>query len=304
MTTAIRLCPWTALMIACTAQGGQKEPADRLDGPPIVTCKGWAIGDGKSGQLLWGCNASTPMKTASTTKIMCALVVLQLASADPRVLDETLTFSKLADSTRGSTADVRAGERLTVDACLYGLLLPSGNDMGVALAEHFNRRLAPPDQGNREAVLHSRSNFIAEMNRAAKRLGLRETIYRSPFGDGQRPEDMTTSPRDLLTLAWKAMQDPRFRRRVSTARHECDVQQPDGAPRHVVWENTNQLLKREGYDGVKSGTTASAGCCLVASGRRGEDHLLLVVLGSTSNDARYGDTRNLFRWAWTQRGHK
>ena len=71
-----------------------------------------------------------------------------------------------------------------------------------------------------------------------------------------------------------------------------------------TWNNTNKLLDIEGYDGIKTGTTSAAGSCLVASGRRGKDHLIVVVLGATSNDSRYIDTRNLFRWAWTQRGHK
>jgi D-alanyl-D-alanine carboxypeptidase (penicillin-binding protein 5/6) len=71
-----------------------------------------------------------------------------------------------------------------------------------------------------------------------------------------------------------------------------------------VWESTNRLLEMEGYDGVKTGTTMAAGNCLVASGRHDGDHLLVVVLGCTSNDSRYLDARNLFRWAWRERGHK
>ena len=76
---------------------------------------------------------------------------------------------------------------------------------------------------------------------------------------------------------------------------------PDGAT--VTWTNTNRLLDIEGYDGIKTGTTTAAGACLVASGRRGSDHLFVVVLGATSNDGRYVDARNLFRWAWRERGH-
>jgi D-alanyl-D-alanine carboxypeptidase (penicillin-binding protein 5/6) len=67
-----------------------------------------------------------------------------------------------------------------------------------------------------------------------------------------------------------------------------------------MWKNTNRLLSIDGYHGVKTGTTTPAGACLVSSGRRGDEHLLVVVLGSTSGDARYVDTRNLFRWSWRQ----
>jgi D-alanyl-D-alanine carboxypeptidase (penicillin-binding protein 5/6) len=69
----------------------------------------------------------------------------------------------------------------------------------------------------------------------------------------------------------------------------------------VVWTNTNQLLGVEGYDGVKTGTTNQAGQCLVSSGRRGDDQVLIVVLGSAD---RYVDSRNLYRWAWLKRGHR
>ncbi len=298
---------------ACFGAALAKEPADNLTGPPFVTAKAWAIGDGKTGQFLWGLHEYRGIKSASTTKIMCAWLVLQLAKADPGVFEETITFSKLADDTSGSTADVRVGESLSIRECLYGLLLPSGNDAGNALAEHFNSRLAPPEQPivftGKEAVepttnLTTRANFIAGMNRAARKLGLTNTTYRIPYGDGGSDKDYTTTARDLLHLAWTAMQEPVFRQYVGTRRYECKVRTPDGQSRAVAWENTNQLLGIEGYDGVKTGTTTQAGNCLVASGWRGDDHLLIIVLGSESNAGRYVDARNLFRWAWQQRGHR
>jgi D-alanyl-D-alanine carboxypeptidase (penicillin-binding protein 5/6) len=275
-------------------------PREDLSAPPLVTAKGWAIVDGKTGKLLWGHAADTGFKSASTTKIMCALVVLELAARDAKTLDETVMFSKFADDTPGSTADIRVGESLKVRECLYGLLLPSGNDAGNALAEHFNARFATPEKASTD----TRANFVAEMNRTARRLGMTNTVYRIPYGDGGADTDRTTSPRDLLTLARAAMQNPLFREYVRTRRHESSVRQLDGQPRAVVWENTNVLLGIEGYDGVKTGTTTLAGSCLVASGRRGEDHLFVVVLGSESNSGRYVDARNLFRWAWLKLGHK
>ena len=98
------------------------------------------------------------------------------------------------------------------------------------------------------------------------------------------------------------MQLPAFREYVQTQRHECTLTAPDGSTRTAVWENTNQLLAH-GYDGVKTGRTKEAGRCLVASGRRGDDHLLVVVLGCPVEECRYVDARNLFRWAWLKRGH-
>jgi D-alanyl-D-alanine carboxypeptidase (penicillin-binding protein 5/6) len=285
------------------------EPPDALSGPPFVSCRSWAIIDGATGELLWGHEHDTPRKSASTTKVMCAYVVLELAKRDPNVLDEVVTFSQLADETPGSTADVRQEESLSARECLYGLLLPSGNDAGNALAEHFNDRFAPPEYPPERttpatARTHpTRANFIAEMNRTAGRLGMTRTFYRSSYGDGGADEDRTTTARDLLRLAWTAMQEREFRKRVSTAKHETTVATPEGGTRPVVWENTNQLLGISGYDGVKTGTTDLAGTCLVSSAHRGDDHLMLVVLGSTSNEGRYVDSRNLYRWAWLQRGH-
>jgi D-alanyl-D-alanine carboxypeptidase (penicillin-binding protein 5/6) len=278
--------------------------------PPQVTAKAWAIADGRTGNLLWGRTADEPRKSASTTKMMCAYVILELAKKNPAVLDEIVTFSELADKTPGSTSGVRVGEQLPVRECLYGLLLPSGNDAGNALAEHFNNRFAPPDEhlralGLGNTNLATRVNFIAEMNRTAQRLGLTNTIYRSPYGDGGTSNDRTTTVRDLTRLAWFGMKNPHFRHYVGTQHHESDVQTPAGGKRHIAWTNTNQLLPlHAGYDGVKTGTTTQAGACLVSSGWRGKDYLFVAVLGSKSGDGRYVDTKELYRWAWQQRGHK
>jgi D-alanyl-D-alanine carboxypeptidase (penicillin-binding protein 5/6) len=275
--------------------------------PPAVTARAWAVADGKTGRLLWGFNADEPRKAASTTKMMCAFVILELAQREPAVLDEVVTFSELADATSGSTSGIKAGESLPVRECLYGLLLPSGNDAGNALAEHFNARFAPPDEamlaaGLARTNLATRVNFIAEMNRTARRLGLTRTIYRLPYGDGGTSDDRTTTARDLTQLAWHAMQMPAFRGYVGTRHYECRVRRPDGTFRLMTWENTNRLLGTDGYDGIKTGTTRSAGCCLVASGHRGKRHLLSAVLGAKESEDRYTDTRALFEWAWEQRG--
>ena len=294
----------------CASIPKRASHAEDLQAPPLVTAKAWAIADGKTGKLLWGLNAEEPSKSASTTKMMCAYVVLSMAEKNPAVLDERITFSKLADDTTGSTADVKVGESLTIRECLYGLLLPSGNDAGNALAEHFNSRLAPPDEamlkfGLGSTNLSTRANFIAEMNRYARRIGLTNTIYRSSFGDGGTEKDRTTTTRDLTHLAWTAMQLPLFRGYVATRRYEGDVRTPAGGSRKAVWLNTNELLGLDsGYDGVKTGTTIQAGTCLVSSGHRGSDHLIIATLGSESENGRFVDTRNLFRWAWTKLGYK
>ena len=272
----------------------EKRPADPLTGTPFVTCKAWAIGDATTGELLWGHNADQPRDMASTTKIMTAYLVTRLAENDPSVLDEELTFSQRADDTIGSTAAVNAGETISVRELLYGLMLPSGNDASVAFAEYFGRRLSPSAEGN------AYDQFIDAMNRAADELGMKESSFENPHG--LTAPDHKTSPRDLVTLAHRAMESPFFRKVVGTVRHGTTVEGPGGYQRNVVWRSTNRLLRTEGYSGVKTGTTGAAGACLVTHGTRDDKSLLVVVLGSSSTDARYADTRNLFRWAWQELG--
>ena len=134
-----------------SARGGQRRGAaqaaarTRSTGRRSPPCKAWAIADGRTGEVLWGHREKEPLEMASTTKIMTALIVVRLMAKDPKVGDELVTFSRRADRTIGSSADVHEGERLPVRELLYGLLLPSGNDAAVAFGEHFGGRLKPPD---------------------------------------------------------------------------------------------------------------------------------------------------------------
>ncbi len=277
-----------------------RQPADTLDGPPFTTAASWAIADGKTGEVLWGYLENKPLEMASTTKMMTALIVARLAKADPKVLDEIVTFSERADRTAGSTSGVKAGEKVAVQELLYGLLLPSGNDAAEAFAEHFHSRLAP-ETGTSTAAAPI-AHFVAEMNRVAVELGLRETHFANPHGlpaPGHR-----SSARDLARLAHVVLLDPTLAKIVATPRRGATLVDANGQARNVVWTNTNKLLETEGYDGVKTGTTNGAGACLIASGRHGTDHLIVVILGAQSSDARYVDARNLFRWAWRERGHQ
>ena len=280
---------------------------------PVVSARAWAIGDGTTGKILHGSDEHLPLDNASTTKLMTAWLVAKLARQDPSVLDETLTFSERADTTEGSTADVAAGEKLRIGDLLYGLLLPSGNDAATALAEHFGTRLQISNtsgndpQSERNGIGNSNSHsriktsydrFIDAMNAESVALGLANTGFKNPHGltaDGH-----TSTAADLVKLAHASLSDPLIRKIVSTARHRGEITRPDGTKREAVWLNTNRLLAIEGYDGLKTGTTTAAGACLVASGVRGDQRLIVVVLGSSGSGARYSDARNLFRWGWHQ----
>lgn len=268
------------------------KPADEPNGPPIVSCKAWAIADGMTGKVLWSAQGDQRLHFASTTKIMTAYLVLRLAQQDSTVLDETVVFSRRADRTRGSTAGIREGEQLPVREVLFGLLLPSGNDAAVALAEHFGNRFAETEHQPDSSF----KGFIAEMNRTAVKLGMKNTVFSNPHGLPH--EEHLSSATDLLILTRHALRLQKFQDYVSTRQRGCEVRGPGGYTRNVMWENTNRLLAIDGYHGVKTGTTSQAGACLVSRAKRGDRELLLVVLGATSSTGRYVDSRNLYRWAW------
>ncbi len=269
-----------------------KQPAPTIADPPIVTCKAWVVCDGKTGLELSGWNANQPRPPASTTKIMTALLVAELMKQAPQIADEVVTFSENADSTVGSSCTLRAGEQVTVSQLLYGLLLPSGNDASIALAEHFGKRLQP---GYSETGDRPIDAFVAKMNARAKELGMNSTHFENPHGLSQ-PKHLTTAA-DLARLAYAASKSDIIQRVVSTRQHACWVASQQGYRRTVVWRNTNQLLGIEGYVGMKTGTTDAAGACLVALGSREDKSRIVVVLGSSDTRARFADSRNLFRWS-------
>jgi microsomal dipeptidase-like Zn-dependent dipeptidase/CubicO group peptidase (beta-lactamase class C family) len=282
------------------AEKWEQRPADALDGPPFVTAKAWAIVDGQSGKFLAGDNEDERRDPASTTKIMTAYLVTRLAEEEPDVLKEVVTFSERADKTPGSTSGLKSGEQVGVGELLYGLMLPSGNDAAVALGEHFGERLAAKNENHPSAdeSADALQSFVDAMNQAAKELGMESTHFDNPHG--LPTEDHQTTAHDLARLAFEAFQQPLFRKIVSTPQHGTTVDSVTGYRRNVVWRNTNQLLRTEGYDGIKTGTTGAAGCCLVSTNERDGRRMIVVVLGATSTEARYADTRNLFRFAWNE----
>jgi D-alanyl-D-alanine carboxypeptidase (penicillin-binding protein 5/6) len=131
---------------------------------------------------------------------------------------------------------------------------------------------------------------------------MKQTHYANPHGLPDNNHLSTAN--DQVLLAAKVMQNEPFRNYVQTRQHAVKVQGPGGYTRNVVWKNTNKLLEIAGYSGLKTGTTDAAGSCLISVGKHRDEELIVVVLGSSSNESRYVDTRNLFRWGWLQRGHR
>ncbi len=276
------------------AEKSKKSPPDSLDGPPFVSCKAWAIIDGNSGEFLAGDHENEKREPASTTKIMTAYLVTLLTQKDPKLLDEIVTFSERADKTSGSSSEVKAGEKLPVSELLYGMMLPSGNDATVAFAEQFGDRLA--DDKDKEAHRDAYDSFVSAMNRKAAELGMTSTHYNNTHG--LPSSGHVTTARDLARVAYAAFQIPDFRKVVGTAKHGYTLDSVAGYQRNIEWHNTNQLLRTEGYDGIKTGTTNAAGNCIVSTCERNGKRLIVVVLGAPSTEGRYADSRNLYRWAW------
>lgn len=272
-----------------------RQPAPSSSDPPSVTCKAWIVADAETRAELAGWNAHEPRPPASTTKIMTALLVAELIAQDPLIADEIVTFSKYADDTIGSSCNLRAGEQVPVRELLYGLLLPSGNDAAIALAEHFGERMQSSLPAKLENPIDA---FVARMNLRAMELGMNSTYFENPHGLTE-PKHLSTAA-DLARLAFTASQDSVIRKIVSTRQHACTLGSVQGYSRNIVWSNTNVLLDIEGYFGMKTGTTDAAGACLVAMGTRAGKSRIVVTLGSSDSRSRIADVSNLFRWSLDQ----
>lgn len=255
-----------ALVVACVVISPTAPANAQI---PHVSAASAVVVDGWTGAVLYAKNPDSARAPASTTKIMTALVVLE--SRIP--MNRVVTVSSLAASYGGSTAGLYAGERMTVWDLMHGMLLPSGNDAAVALAE---------------ATTGSLSAFVSAMNRLAHQLGLWHTHFLTPTGldvVGQQ-----TTARELARLSLYVMQRPRFLRIVRT--HSWTVRDAYGRVIHY-WTNLNRLLwTLPGADGVKTGTTPLAGACLVSSDRIHGRWVLAVNLGSTVA-ARFSDGSTL-----------
>lgn len=271
-------------------------PEDPVDGPPEVSAKAWALADAETGEILAGKHMDVVRPMASMTKVMTAWMILELAAENPDLLKEEVLISENADNTSGSSAGVRAGERILAGDLLYGLLLPSGNDAAVALAEHFGGYFPSTNsEGEQGSSVDPVEDFVAEMNRRAHELGMSSTRYFDPHGNSSN----YSSPVDLIKLGAVFMKTPLGPEYVSTRIYHADIKKPDGTVRVATWRNTNQLLERAGYRGIKTGTTGRAGECLLACGEYEGRTFLLVIMGA-SQGSRFVDARNLFRWGFSR----
>ena len=225
------------------------------------------------GRRLWERDADAERDMASTTKIMTALVALERAD-----LEDTATVSADAVAVGGSSAGLKAGQRVPVRTLLEAMLVCSANEAAVTLAEH---------------VAGSVPAFVDLMNAKADSLGLRHTSFTNPHGIDEPGHHASAG--DLSTLARVALDDPVFAETV--AAESVTVPRPGGGSER--YENTNQLIGAySGATGVKTGWTDAAGYCLVASAERDGIGLVAVVLDAQSEKERLKDARALFNWGY------
>ena len=248
-------------VLAGTGAAQARETGARKVAQPGVMARAWALVDLGSGEYLAGEDASEELPIASTTKIMAALVILD--SAD---LDEEVTVSKDAAAYATpaySNVGLMPDDTLSVRELLMAALISSGDDAAYALAEHVG--------GGGEAGVN---NFVARMNEEARVLGLKHTHFENPVGFDEKGH--YSSARDLATMARVAMQNPEFRKMVST--QYATVYTPY---REILLTNTNVLLSTYGpATGIKTGTTPGAGESLVSSAARGDESYVCVILDS------------------------
>ena len=219
-----------------------------------TSAKACVVTDLRTGRVLLAHNADAPLPMASTTKIMTALLALENAT-----LDEPVTCGRNAFGVPGTSIYLSLGETLTMGEMLHGLMLASGNDAAVAIAEHVG--------GNVET-------FCRMMTERAASLGCTDTVFLTPHG--LPCEGHHTTAADLATIARAAMQQPVFREIVSMQRATIPW---EGRDYDRVLNNKNKLLSTyEGALGVKTGYTRAAGRCLVSAAERDGMAVLCVVL--------------------------
>ena len=284
MTTTLRtlffaLAFWALAALPALAQRPQ---------PPEIAARQYLLVDLTSGQVLAEREADAQAEPASLTKLMTAYLVFDALKARKISLTQTLPVSERAWKMPGSRMFIDPKMQVPVEDLIKGMIVQSGNDATVALAEGVGGTV---------------ERFVEMMNTQAKALGMTGTGYRNP--EGLTAPGHTTTARDLATLATRLMRDfPEYVSYYAIQRYRYP-----GTPA-ANDTNRNLLLFRDPtVDGLKTGHTQAAGYCLVATARRdvpglgagkdGQRRLLSVVLGAASENARAAESQKLLNWGYT-----
>ena len=242
--------------------------------PPPIAARAWLLVDYQSGQTIAAHNAGERVEPASLTKLMTAYLVFDALKKKAIALEQTVTVSRRAWKAGGSRMFIEPRKPVTVDELLRGMVVQSGNDATVALAELV---------GGTEDV------FAQMMNREAQRLGLKDTQFTNASG-WPDPKHYSTA-RDLAVLAAALIRDfPEYYTLYSTKEYRYN---------NITQQNRNRLLWLDpNVDGVKTGYTEGAGYCLIASAKRGPRRLVSVVVGTNSDSARAQESQRLLNYGF------
>ncbi|MDB5918270.1 MAG: D-alanyl-D-alanine carboxypeptidase family protein [Massilia sp.] len=264
-----------ASVMLMTAAVAQTLPA------PTIAAKSWILLDATSGQVIAAQDPSARIEPASLTKIMTAYVTFQALKDKKIDINQMVNVSVKAWKVDASSSKmfIDPATPVKVNDLLYGLMVQSGNDAAVALAE---------------AVAGDEAAFVALMNREAERMGLKNTRFANPHG--LPSADNYSTAQDLSTLASRVILDfPEFYKIDSVKSFTYNK---------ITQPNRNRLLWLDPtVDGMKTGHTENAGFCMIASARRpngnaGERRLISVVLGTTSDSSRTQESQKLLNWGF------
>lgn len=273
---------------ACLLVGAVLPASAQMPQAPEVAAKAYLLMDVTSGQVLASLNPDQSVEPASLTKLMTAYIVFDALKAGKISLTQTFGVSERAWKMPGSRMFIDPKMQVPVEDLIKGMIVQSGNDATVALAE---------------GVAGSVERFVELMNAQAKALGMNSTGYRNT--EGLTEAGHTTTARDLAVLANRLMTDfPQYVPYYSIQRYRYP-----GTPA-TNDTNRNLLLFRDpSVDGLKTGHTNAAGYCLVATARRqvtglgegaqGQRRLISVLLGASSENARAAETQKLLNWGYT-----
>lgn len=262
--------------------------------PPAVSAKAWAITDGCSGTLLYGSHENDPRLVASLTKIMTVYTCLKLAKSRPEVsLDLVIPVSAKAAAAIGTRAGLWMGDEITVRNLLYGVMLPSGNDAALCLAEGIGAVLQAA-KGPNPIETSPEQTYLCQMAKFAAELGLSHSHFRNPTGLDYNGN--LSSARDINQIATAAMRFGSFRTIVRSQEHCFSLKGSNGQKRNMRWLNTNKLLN-VGFDGLKTGVTPAAGPCLCASLHSQAGYVIVTVLHCKSMEDRWAEVQSLTTWA-------
>lgn len=239
---------------------------------PTINSRAAIVYDRNSGQILFGKNENEKRKMASTTKIMTAIIVIENSH-----LDDIVTISSKAAGTGGSRLGLHTNDKISVKNLLYGLLLCSGNDAAVALAEHVGGTVG---------------GFAELMNQKCSDLGLISTHFVTPHGLDN--EEHYTTAYELAIITNYALKNDIFRKVVGTKNYTITINNSS-----KTLSNTNELLGNlDGVYGVKTGFTNGANRCLVTAVKRDQLDIICIVLGADTKKDRTKDSIELIEYVF------